>query len=135
MKELPAGYVEVSKGVYERRDLIKKGEVGRKTILQPKNTRRNRKPKPPVHDGAVGSNEGEKAYTGRIHVRVTVCRKILCDPDNSTPKYVLDCVRLAGLIPNDREQDITLETRQEKTRGEETTLIELFRYEPKSLRC
>ena len=127
MKELPAGYVEVSKGVYERRDLIKK------SILQSENTRRNRKPKPPVHDGAVGPTEGEKAYTGRIHVRVTVCRKILCDPDNSTPKYVLDCLRLAGLIPNDREQDITLETRQEKTREQETTLIELFRYEPKSL--
>ena len=108
MKELPAGYVEVSKGVYERRDLIKK------PILQPKNTSRNRKPKSPIHDGAVGPNEREKAHTGRIHVRVTVCRKILCDPDNSTPKYVLDCVRLAGLIPNDREQDITLENAARK---------------------
>jgi hypothetical protein len=29
MKELPTGYVEVSKGVYERTDLIKKGKVGR----------------------------------------------------------------------------------------------------------
>ena len=124
MNTIPAGYVETKKGVYVRRDLIPK------PILQPENTRSNRKPKPLVHDGAVGPNEGEKAYTGRIHVRVTVCRKILCDPDNSTPKYVLDCIRLAGLIPNDREQDITLETRQEKTRGEESTLIELFRYEP-----
>jgi hypothetical protein len=126
MKELPAGYVEVSKGVYERVDVIKKRAVGGKTVLPAKSTSRNSKPKPPVLNGAVGEAGGEKAHTGRILVRITVFRKRLTDPDNNNCKWIIDCCRYAKLLHDDREQDVTLEIRQEKTRGEEETLIELF---------
>ena len=127
MNSIPSGYVETKKGVYVRRDLIPK------PILQPENTSRNRKPKPPVCHGALGEAERKTPYTGRIHVRVTVRRKRTTDPDNNTPKYVLDCLRYAQVLPDDREQDITLETRQEKTRDKEETLIELFRYDAKAI--
>jgi len=126
MKELPAGYVEVSKGVYERVDVIKKRAVGGKAILPTKSPSRNSKPKPPVFNGAVGEVGGEKTHTGRILVRITVFRKRLVDPCNAGQKYLVDCLRYVGLLVDDREKDIALEIRQEKTRGEEETLIELF---------
>lgn len=126
MNSVPAGYVEVRKGVYERIDTIQKRFMAGKTILPNKNTSSNRKPKQTILNGAVGKTKGKKENTKRIHVRVTVFRKRLTDPDNSTPKYALDCLRYAGILQDDREQDITLETRQEKTRGQEETLIELF---------
>jgi hypothetical protein len=123
---LPAGYVEVREGVYERIDTIQRRFMAGKTILPNKNTSSNRKPKQAVLNGAMGKAKGKKEDSSRIHVRVTVFRKRLTDPDNSTPKYALDCLRYAGVLQDDREQDITLETRQEKTRGQEETLIELF---------
>ena len=126
MKELPAGYVEVSKGVYERIDVIKKRAVGGKAVLPAKSKSRNGKSKPPVLNGSVGKACGEKTHTGRILVRITVFRKRLVDPCNAGQKYLVDCLRYVGLLVDDREQDIALEIRQEKTRGEEETLIELF---------
>ena len=133
MKAIPAGYVETSKGVYERIDTLQRKFMRGKAILPNKNTSRNRKPKPPVCDGSLGEAKRKTPYTGRIHVRVTVRRKRTTDPDNNTPKYVLDCLRYAQILPDDREQDITLETRQEKTREQEETLIELFRYDAKAI--
>jgi len=127
MNAIPAGYVETKKGVYVRRDLIKKGAVGRKTILPTKSPSRNSKSKPPIFNGAVGEAGREKTHTGRILVRITVFRKRLVDPCNAGQKYIVDCLRYSGILVDDREQDIALEIRQEKTRGEEETLIELFR--------
>lgn len=127
MKELPSGYVEVSKGVYERIDVIQKKFMGGKTILPAKSKSRNSKLKPPILNGAVGEVGGEKAHTGRILVRITVYRKRCVDPCNAGQKYLVDCLRYAGILVDDREEDIALEINQEKTRGEEETLIELFR--------
>jgi hypothetical protein len=126
MNAIPAGYVETKKGVYVRRDLIKKGAVGRKTILSSKSESCDSKPEPPVLNGALGPTEREKAHTGRILVRITIFRKRLVDPCNAGQKYLVDCLRYSGILVDDREQDIALEIRQEKTRGEEETLIELF---------
>jgi len=126
MNAIPAGYVETKKGVYVRRDLIKKGAVGRKTIFPAKSKSCDSKPEPPVQHGALGPTEGEKANTGRILVRITIFRKRLVDPCNAGQKYIVDCLRYSGILVDDREQDIALEIRQEKTRGEEETLIELF---------
>ena len=127
MNTIPAGYVETSKGVYVRRDLIKKRAVGRKTILPAKSENGDSKPEPPIQHGALGPTKGEKTYTGRILVRITVFRKRLVDPCNAGQKYLVDCLRYSGILVDDREKDIALEIRQEKTRGEEETLIELFR--------
>ena len=126
MNTIPAGYVETKKGVYERRDLIKKRTVGRKTILPAKGESSDGESEPPVRDGALAKTTGEKKNTGRVLVRITVFRKRLTDPDNNNCKWIIDCCRYAKLLHDDREQDVTLEIRQEKTRGEEETLIELF---------
>jgi hypothetical protein len=126
MKELPAGYVEVSKGVYERIDVIKKRAVGGKTVLPAKSASRNSKPKPSVLNGAMGKAKREKKNTGRILVRIKVSRKRCVDPCNAGQKYLVDCLRYAGILVDDREEDIALEIHQEKTRDQEETLIELF---------
>jgi hypothetical protein len=121
MKELPAGYVEVSKGVYERIDIIQR------TFLDGKSSSRNPKPKRPVRDEPLAKGGGKKENTGRIHIRLTARRKRLIDPDNLVFKYFIDCLRYAGAIPDDRAEDVTIETKQEKTRQKEETVIELFR--------
>ena len=121
MKEIPAGYVEVSKGVYERIDIIQR------TFLDGKSSSRNPKPKRPVRDESLAKGGSKKENTGRIHIRLTARRKRLIDPDNLVFKYFIDCLRYAGAIPDDRAEDVTIETKQEKTRQKEETVIELFR--------
>ena len=120
---LPAGYVEVRKGVYERRDVIKRAFLNNKSSV------RNPKPKRPVRNEPLAKGECKKENTGRIHIRLTARRKRLIDPDNLIFKYHIDCLRYAGAIPDDREGDVTIETHQEKTLGQEETLIELFYHE------
>jgi hypothetical protein len=120
MKELPAGYVEVSKGVYERIDVIQRAFLNRKS------PRSHPKPKRSVRNEPLAKGGSKKENTGRIHIRLTARRKRLIDPDNLVFKYFIDCLRYAGAIPDDRAEDVTIEARQEKTRGEEETLIELF---------
>ncbi len=117
---LPEGYVEVRKGVYERIEAIQS------TFLDRKGSSRNPKPKRPVRNESLAKGGGKKENTGRIHIRLTARRKRLIDPDNLVFKYFIDCLRYAGAIPDDRAEDVTIEARQEKTRGEEETLIELF---------
>jgi hypothetical protein len=120
MNAVPAGYVEVRKGVYERIDTVQRA------FLDLKSGSRNSKPKRPVRNEPLAKNEGKEKNTGRIHIRFTVYRKRLIDPDNIIAKYLIDSLRYAGAIPDDRAKDITLEIKQEKTREEEETLIELF---------
>lgn len=117
---IPKGYVEIRDGVYERIDVIQR------TFLDAKSTSGNRKPKRPVRNESLAKDEGKEKNTGRIHIRFTVKRKRLIDPDNIIAKYLIDCLRYAGAIPDDRQKDVSLEVRQEKTREEEETLIELF---------
>ena len=117
---LPAGYVEVRKGVYERID------VRKKALLDNKGGVRDPKPKRAVRHEPLAKGDSKKEGSGRIHIRLTARRKRLIDPDNLVFKYHIDCLRYAGAIPDDRESDVTIETRQEKTRGQEETLIELF---------
>jgi hypothetical protein len=126
MNAIPAGYVETKKGVYVRRDLIKKGTVGRKTFSNNQGASPDPKPKRPIRNEPLAKSGDKKENTGRIHIRLSARRKRLIDPDNLVFKYFIDCLRYAGAIPDDRAEDVTIEARQEKTRGEEETLIELF---------
>jgi hypothetical protein len=121
MKEIPAGYVEVSKGVYERIDTIQRA------FLNNKGSSRNPKPKRSIRNEPLAKAGSKKENTGRIHIRLTARRKRLIDPDNLVFKYFIDCLRYAGAIPDDRAEDVTIETKQEKTRQKEETIIELFR--------
>ncbi len=78
-------------------------------------------------DGALGEEEGEGFSANRIAIRFISRRTRLLDPDNLTPKYLLDGLRYAGLIYDDRAQDITVQTEQEKVKfkAEEETVIEI----------
>lgn len=120
--KLPDGYIETSPGVYERRN------VRKRAISDNKDTRCDSKPKRAVRHESLATNEGKETYSGRIHIRLTIFRKRLLDPDNAIGKYAIDCLRYAGVLSNDREEDVTIETRQEKTKGQEETVIELFKY-------
>jgi hypothetical protein len=73
----------------------------------------------------VAEKAGEEGYTGRFHIRVVSFRRRLLDPDNLCPKYFIDCLRYAGFIPNDRQEDINLEVRQEKVASREEERTEL----------
>lgn len=72
------------------------------------------KPQQPVQDGTVGKDAGEEENPSKIHVRVRSFSVRLTDPDNLCPKYFIDCLRYAGLIPDDNPEVITLEVSQEK---------------------
>lgn len=74
-------------------------------------------PEPPVQHEPVGAKEGENRHAASFRVRIKSFRVRLCDPDNLTPKYFLDACRYAGLIPDDRPQDIILEVTQEKVKS------------------
>jgi hypothetical protein len=68
----------------------------------------------PVQDDSLGQVEGEASHAARIAVLVVSFRCRLLDPDNLAPKYFIDGLRYAGLIPNDRQEDIELTVRQVK---------------------
>lgn len=88
-------------------------------------------PKPSKQKRALDTNhEGETPSAGCPFVRFTLCRVRLLDVDAKygSVKDLLDGVAIAGLIPGDREGQITLEVRQEKVRSfkDEKTVIEIF---------
>lgn len=84
-------------------------------------------PEPPVRHEPVAAPPGEACYTMRVRIRVTSFRVRLLDPDNLCPKYFIDCLRYANCIRDDRQQDISLEIRQEKVASKllERTEIEI----------
>jgi len=86
------------------------------------------KPERVVQDEPVGKGKREKEGASRVIVCVTAFRCRLTDPDNLCPKYVIDALRYAGAIHDDREQDIQLRLSQKKvgTTKEERTEIELI---------
>jgi hypothetical protein len=88
---------------------------------------------PPIWQTLVGTarraQTGQEGVDCRIVVRIVCFRCHLCDPDNNASgvKALLDSIRYATLIPNDRPEDIKLETDQVrvKHRSEEKTVIEI----------
>ena len=104
-------------------------ELARERVNKHEDNRTSPGPEPesPVQHEPVAAQAGEAKNPSRIHVRITSFRCRLLDPDNLCPKYFVDCLRYAGLIPDDRAQDIALEVRQEKvsTRAQERTVIEI----------
>ncbi len=82
-------------------------------------------PKPTIRDGADGKAARKEKDTGRYVVSITAYRARLCDPDNLVGKYFVDALRYAGLIPDDRAEDITYSIRQKKvpSKTQEKTLV------------
>jgi hypothetical protein len=66
------------------------------------------------------AKEVQRRTDGRFLVRVESVRKRLADEDGLCEKYVLDCCRYAGLIPDDSPELCKVETSQRKAaKGEE----------------
>jgi hypothetical protein len=66
------------------------------------------------------TKEVQRRTDGRFLVRVESVRKRLADEDGLCEKYVLDCCRYAGLIPDDSPELCKVETSQRKAaKGEE----------------
>jgi hypothetical protein len=83
-------------------------------------------------DGPLATGQGQKEDSGRVHIRIVSVRKCLCDPDNLSPKWLLDSLRYCRVIRDDTPAAITLETTQRKAaKGEaEHTLVQIFTPEP-----
>ena len=97
--------------------------------------------KNPRKDAVVESNPGneplgagavQKEGDARFHVRLTSVRKRLLDEDNLCEKYLVDCCRYAGLIPQDSPDQtrITVAQRKAAKGEEEHTLIEITLKQP-----
>lgn len=84
-------------------------------------------PEPSVQHKLLGESQGTAQGAARIVVRITSFRRRLLDPDNLCPKALVDSLRYAGILSNDRPQDIELAVAQQKVahRREERTEIEL----------
>lgn len=68
----------------------------------------------------LGSEKVQGRSDGRFLVRITSIRNRLADEDGLCEKYVLDCCRYAGLIPDDSPGICKVETLQRKAaKGEE----------------
>lgn len=110
----------------EFNQILRQGKVTvERTVLPAKSKIQTAKPEQIVLNESLGENGGEAQGSKRVHVRITSLRKRLIDPDNITVKWIIDCLRYADLIKDDREKDITLEVSQKKAEKDET-LIELF---------
>lgn len=116
---IPAGYVEVRKGVYER--------VGAKT------KRKTSPPltQPPLFNEPLSEVEGKEGDSSRLLVLIESCRTKLLDTDNlyGGAKFYCDFLRYAGVIPEDTEDQIELKVTQRKVRKgeEEKTIIEVWK--------
>ena len=130
MNSVPAGYVEVRKGVYERRDITK----------QKTNTKAKRKAppaltQPPLLNEPLSEVEGKEGDPSRLLVCIESVRKNrLLDTDNlyGGAKFYCDFLRYCGAIPDDTEDQIELKVTQRKAKkGEqEKTIIEVWDRKP-----
>lgn len=89
------------------------------------------KPKPIVRNEPLAKNKVKETNSERTIINITSYRTRLCDPDNVSPKYIVDALRYEGIIRNDTSDDIDLTVTQVKvkTRNEERTEIEIIKGE------
>lgn len=134
MTSVPAGYVEVRKGVYERIDTIQRRFVPKKKSRSKiKRGIQASQLKPPIWDESLPENAGEKIHTGRMFVSVESVRSKLLDTDNlyGGAKFFIDFLRYCGAIREDTEEQIELRVTQRKAqKGEkDKTIIEVWKRE------
>ena len=132
MNSIPAGYVEVRKGVYERIETIQRRFMRRKKVsAKAKCGPQATQPKPPLWDEPLPENAGEKVYSGRMLVSIESVRSKLLDTDNlyGGAKFFVDFLRYCGAIREDTEEQIELRVTQRKTQKneKEKTIIEVWK--------
>lgn len=125
--KLPDGYIETSKGVYERRDMA----TNRKKInTSPKREPQAAKPKSSSGHEPLAKVEGKEGDSSRLLVLIESVRKRLLDTDNlyGGAKYFCDFLRYIKTLPEDTEAIIELRVTQRKprTNEEEKTVIEVW---------
>ena len=119
---IPAGYVEVRKGVYER--------------ISSKTKRKTPPPlaQPPLFHEPLSEVEGKEGDPSRLLVCIESVRTKLLDTDNlyGGAKFYCDFLRYAGVIPEDTEDQIELKVTQRKAKKgeEEKTIIEVWDRKP-----
>ena len=76
-------------------------------------------------DGPLAKKEVEAGHHGRFFVLVKSYRRRLLDEDNLCEKYVVDCLRYAGILSVDSPDRTTIAVSQEKvkSKAEERTEI------------
>jgi hypothetical protein len=80
-----------------------------------------------VCNGPLAKTKAKDRNTGKRSVRITSYRVRKCDVDGLCGKWHLDALRIAGLIHDDTEDDITYQISQKKVahKAQEKTLIEI----------
>lgn len=66
----------------------------------------------------------QKRPVGKVRIEVHVEHSRLYDPDNlvGCAKIPLDCLVQLGVIPNDKEENLTLSVTQSKSKEKQTTI-------------
>lgn len=72
-----------------------------------------------VGNKPLGQDEIQKTGESRFLVRVISVRKRLLDEDNLAEKFLVDCCRNAGLIPDDAPEFCKIEVAQRKVQDNE----------------
>ena len=67
-----------------------------------------------VCNGPLGPEANQGANATRFIVRVVSYRSRLLDQDNLCPKYFIDGLRYAALLPDDRPEQVSIQTTQVK---------------------
>ena len=130
MNSVPAGYVEVRKGVYERIDVIQRQFTQQKAATKAKRKTPPPLTEPPLLNEPLSEVEGKEGDSSRLLVLIESVRGKLLDTDNlyGGAKFYCDFLRYAGVIPEDTEAEIELKvTQRKKKKGEEEkTIIEVW---------
>lgn len=102
---------------------------------QAKTSSGNPRPHPvverPTGNDPLEANPREERAAGKLHIRFISWRQRLCDPDNLSVKWLLDCLRYCGAIAGDEPEKIHLEVMQRKVKlkSNERTEIVIEAYE------
>lgn len=125
MSQIPAGWVLQADGSYSPPKKIKSNENNFLTV----NTLPDAKQRE-LKKTLARSDEGKAPGAGLLHCRFTLRRKSLLDVDAkyASVKDLLDCLVFSGIIPGDKEGQITLQVEQEKVKlkSDERTVIEII---------
>lgn len=101
-------------------------------LLKARGGPRGPEPERPVCDEPLGPPPGEKKNSSRSVIRITSFRQRLIDPDNPCPKYFIDSLRYAGLIPDDTPDCVVIQVEQKKVKRKtsQRTEIEITKESP-----
>ena len=75
---------------------------------------------------SLATHEEQEGGAGRVHLRIVSTRKRLLDPDNLSPKWLIDCLRYARIIQGDEPDKITLQVEQRKCAKGESEATQIF---------